>query len=1130
MNRPAQKMNRALRWCLPFALLGPAAVGMAATPFTFANYPLFLAPPVLPNVMVLFDNSESMDATMGGRVISGDDLTTRGNIARTSLRSILDTYRTSFNWGLGSFELSGSPTLYNTHAYYVGDATTMVYTSDCLAGISASNGNRRCIANPDPINNVKYPFVTYNQSGDDADINDVLYSGATNAALYGVGAGGTSYRVYGSRNTGSGWADGDFGGGLGTWNFFPTDAGWLPQSATMPRQLWIKRGWGYGNNITGKGAINEPVKPDSDAHFTALKTLLGNETNANSSEIKNAAFYTPLTGTVKTSNDYFTGNISGSSNKSPVTQTCQRNFVVLATDGNPTGKTDGSQYSPSQWINTEGPPGVWTYGQAQLDVFAEITALRTAKLTGANLSNAALANQTYDIQTYVIGMGDTLTNASSIAALNRMAKLGGGYPTAFLSNSGSALETAFQSIVASIEGKTSAASSVALNASAYFSGAALYQAKFSSKDWSGNLLAFPVAGDGTLSATPAWEAASQVKAQNWNTGRTVLAYKPSASAGLRGIPFRWPAIASAPTATELDVAHTTALDKNATSVTDGYGEWRLKFLRGDSTKEARNCTGTCLPQFRNRTVTPLGDIVNSSPFYVAAPTAGYYDDMESVAYSGFKSTYRDRTPVIYVGGNDGMLHGINAKTGDEVLAYVPAQLTSSLSQLTSTTYSHRYFADGSPAVRDVFYAGAWHTMLASGMRTGGKGVFALDVTNPATFSEANAANIVRWEYQDADMGYVFHPPVLTKTNNGRWSVIVSNGYQSGSASGRAMLFIIDAETGLLIKKIDTAAGTAVSPNGLSGGTVIDTNGDGIADYVYAGDLNGNLWKFDISSAAVTSWGVGNGGAALFTTPGAQPITTRPNFTPSSKGGVVVVFGSGSYMSTVDATNTSVQTLYGVWDNASLGTVTLAQLQQQAIVTTGTGGNGNTYRLSTHAVAAPTDNVITGDAAISMANYYLTKRGWYLNLPDSGERINGEARIRGGRAIFTTLVPDTSSPCAFGGTGWVMEFDVQTGNRYDSGTFDTNSDGSVNSADGIVFAGYGPDTNRASGQRITAIAAAPSVMEILPGGVAGGGGVGSGLTSSCLEMKYQNRSDGGMEKVLEQCGRGGSSRLMWREVQ
>ena len=269
----------------------------AAPPFAFASYPLFLAPAIKPNVMVIFDNSESMDATMAGKVISGDDPTTRGNIARNVVRSLLQTYRDSFNWGLTTFETTGN-TLYNTHAYYVGNAATMVYTNNCVAGRSPSNGGLRCIANPDVAVN-GFAYITYNQSGDDADINDVLYSGSTAPVMYGVGDSGVSYFVQGSpRGPGTAWARanfpvaGPFGGG--SIPFFPTDAGWLPQAATMPRQIWIRRGWGYGDNITGNGKIVERVQADSTAHFNNLIALLGSETNTGSGEIKNSAFYTPL--------------------------------------------------------------------------------------------------------------------------------------------------------------------------------------------------------------------------------------------------------------------------------------------------------------------------------------------------------------------------------------------------------------------------------------------------------------------------------------------------------------------------------------------------------------------------------------------------------------------------------------------------------------------------------------------------------------------------------------------------------------------------------------------------------------------------------------------------------------------
>src|SRR5438105_8107022 len=242
MTPTSKQVARPLARCLPLLALVSWGVAIAAPPITIANYPLFLAPSIKPNVLIMFDNSQSMDATMSGKVISGDDPATRGNTARKALLHLLDTYKDSFNWGLGSFETKSS-TLFNTHAYYVGDTTTMVYTNDCVAdpnGVlhSPANGGLRCIDNPDKtVNNQAY--ITYAQSGDDADVNDVLYSGSTVAAMYGVGDTAQSfpddlnYFVRGApRDAGTDWAIANFPapGPFGTLTipFSPTDAGWLP--------------------------------------------------------------------------------------------------------------------------------------------------------------------------------------------------------------------------------------------------------------------------------------------------------------------------------------------------------------------------------------------------------------------------------------------------------------------------------------------------------------------------------------------------------------------------------------------------------------------------------------------------------------------------------------------------------------------------------------------------------------------------------------------------------------------------------------------------------------------------------------------------------------------------------------
>ena len=1082
-------------------LLSLPLAALAAPPFAFSNFPLFLAPAIKPNVMVILDNSESMDATMGGKVINGDDPNTRGNIARGILRGLLTSYRDSFNFGLSSFGAYG-PSLYNTHAYYLGNATTMVFTNDCVGGISASNAGRRCIANPQPANG--YSHITYERSGDDADINDVLYSYAGDPVLYGIGVGSIYYHVYNGNagNAGGGW--GNFYGDYGVWGFSPTDAGFLPTTETTPRQIWIRRGWGYGDYPTGVGRIDEAVRADSASHFSTLMTKLGNETPYGTGEIKNNTFFTPIAGTLSSVRDYFRGG------STPISQTCQRNFVMLATDGNPTGRTDGNQYDPSEWVNTQDAGGVWTYGRAQRDVFDQLTALRTTSVSGRN----------YDIQTYVVGMGDSLANASSIAALNQMALLGGGYPTAFVGSSADSLQRAFQDIVGDIQAKTSAASSVALNTGSWTTGSALFQAKFNSSDWSGSLLNYAVASSGAISTTATWDSGAQIKTQHWNTGRAILSYKPSATAGLHGIPFRWPSLPATPGATELDTAQTTALNQTPGGGSDAFGEQRLRFLRGDSSYESRSCASPpcAAPQFRNRAISPLGDVINSSPYYVGAPNFGYYDDFESARYSAFVAAYRTRTPVIYMGANDGMLHAINTITGAEMFAYVPSPVIADLPKLTDLAYTHRYFVDGSPTVGDVFYNSAWHTLLVAGMRAGAKGLFALDVTDPTRFNEANAANIVRWEFQDPDLGYVFGQPLLVKTNNGRWSVVVSSGYNVGNANGHAFLFVIDAENGTLVAKIDTGAGTAASPNGLSAAGAVDINGDGVADYAYAGDLDGNLWKFDLVSTTPGSWALSNGGLPLFAAGAGHAITGRPDVTKFTAGGFLVAFGTGRYVTTGDNTDLTTQRIYAVRDTGGAATVSLSLLLQQTISgTTGTGDDGNTYRFSTHAVGLPKDYTGAGDNTIVKSTYLSDKRGWYLDLPESGERVVADARFRGGRAIFTSLVPDVSSPCAYGGSGWVIELDAMTGNRFDSATFDSNGDNVLTTADYISRSGLASQAMNTSGRRIGAIPAAPGFMSNRAGGVSG------------LEDKFINTSDGSVVRVRETSGAGREGRVMWHEV-
>ncbi|MDT7834246.1 pilus assembly protein [Aquabacterium sp. OR-4] len=1069
--------------------------GASAQALNFAQTPLFLGTTVKPNVLVVYDNSQSMDGTMAGKLIAGNDDTTRGNIARSVLRSTIASYRNSFNWGLASFDIQSS-SVYTTYAYFFGADAEVLFTNDCVNGLSASNANLRCMPNPQPANG--FNFLTYKLSGDDPAINDVLYAGDNGTQIWGIGVNGsTKYKVFGDHRNTSGWNDGDFTGEKygSPWSFSATDAGYLPATPPNRRLVFVKRAWGYYAGISGKGKINQSVAADSDTQYNALMALLARETGDNTTgELKNAAVFTPLAGTLGTVKDYFGNTLSGKA--TPITQSCQRNFVLLATDGNPTGKTDGNMYALADQVNTYNPAtGTWSFGTAANDVFTRIT----------NLRSTSYNTKTYDVQTYVVGLGDSVANASSVATLNRMASLGG-TDAAYLASDQNALAAAFRAISVDIISRTAAASSVSLNAGSWNTGAKVYQGRFSSGDWSGQLLSLPIGGDGTPGSTPDWDAGQKLNAQHWSTGRQILTYKPSAALGSRGVPFRWPANAAAPAAGEMDLAVVTALNKNGSGTADGYGSQRLEYIRGNTAREVRNCAGCSAPTFRDRPISVLGDIVNSAPVYVGGPTGDYRDTMETARYSTYANSRASQTPMIYVGANDGMLHAFNASTGGEVFAYVPYAVRNRLSALTSNPYTHYFSVDGSPAVGDVSVGGSWKTLLVSGMSAGAPGLFALDVSNPGNFTEAKAAQVVRWEIgdSDADVGHIFGRAILSKTRDGRWRAIVGNGYNS--ANGRAVLMLVDLENGA-ITKIDTGVGAADNPNGLSSVTAVSTADNGVVDIVYAGDLRGNLWKFDLSSASSSAWTVAYKNASnvaqpLFTAASGQPITARPDVTRFPSGGWMISFGTGRYIDITDNSAGSGQSVYGIWDNGA--PVALGDLQTQSFgSTTVSGSDGKSYRMSTHAVGVPKDTLITGDNAITLANYYLTKKGWKLALPSSGERVVSQATVRGGRLVLSSLVPSTAV-CAFGGDGWIIDVDVITGNRAEA--LDTNGDAVIDDRDKI-------NGSWASAVNVGSVPAAVTIMKVKK-----------------RDRKFGNTSSGALVLIDEKSNAERSRRAAWEQLQ
>lgn len=1036
---------------ISFIACGLSPLAQAAST-DIADIPMAVNNMVKPNVLTIYDNSQSMDAYMGGTLVAGDTATTRGNIGRQVVRDTITNYRTNFNWGLMSYAMSTNPpTKYNTWVYYLGSDTGMVFTDDCnVSGISVSNGSRRCVANPQPFTGGNY--VTYDVSSDDSNILDVLYDSGTYSYLWGLTHGiGTSYDIYGSHKTTSGtsWASGAFQTSYGTWSFTPTDAGFLSNNPPYTRQLYLSRAWGYLSNISGSGNLNESVQADSTTHYNNLMSLLASETSSTtSSEIKNGAVFTPLKGTLDASKTYFSSSLGGQS--SPITASCQKNFVILVTDGLPTGDTSGNLYSATARTNTfNATTNTWTFGAAAQDAINSVTALRsTAK--GAT---------TYDIQTYVVALGDTVNNANALAVMNAMAAAGGGWPTAFLATDSATFQSAFSTVAQDILSKDGSSSAVAVaNPNVTGSDNASYASFYNSGTWTGDLVSYPIditTGQPNINS-PIWttgcssptalidpnDATKGVKGCSAQvqldlksiSSRKIATYTGNSGTG-QGIQFQ---PTTATTTTKLSTAQQTLLNSTTTPPGPSDGATVVAYLRGDRSQEGTN--------YRVRAHI-LGDVVNAEPVIVREPNQSYADTCYSFAVTGtcttaFKSQQANRTRIVYQGANDGMLHAFNASSGNEEWAYVPNLLMGGLNALSKKTgFTHKYYVDGTPVSGDVDFSNTdgvtgnpnpdWRTILVGGFNKGGRGYYALDVTNPIPADEAGLAQKVLWEFPNSgtsatnknNVGFSYGMPIIVKTQAKGWVVLVTSGYNNGSdtgGSGHGYLFVLNPTTGAVIAALDTGVGSSTAPSGLAKISAYVENGsiDNTTDFVYGGDLQGNLWRFDLTGNNVNGWNVKKIATLVDGGGTAQPITTAPELAKVSlTGGVTKRFiyvGTGEYLGNTDVSTTQTQSMYGLVDDLS-STPTISPLRSSLQQQTLTLDAGATTR-----------------SATSNSVDFTTKKGWYMDMPSSGERINTDPAVALGALIFTSNIPSATA-CVPGGSSWLNVLDIQTGGKLTGST-------------------------------------------------------------------------------------------------
>ncbi len=572
------------------------------------------------------------------------------------------------------------------------------------------------------------------------------------------------------------------------------------------------------------------------------------------------------------------------------------------------------------------------------------------------------------------------------------------------------LEAAFSAIASENVGSTA---SLSTNSTQLKSGSRAYQASYKEGVWSGSLKAFNLDAATGAATTQAWDAATALPAAASRKIYTIV--------NGNYVPF------------------------DSTSVNGKYG-WTtdlVNYIRGDSSKEIRN-GGT----LRNRT-TALGDIINSQPIYVGKPEAGPYANANfsgSGTFKAFAAAQATRAPTIYVAANDGMLHGFNANTGVESFAFMPGAVlkaSTNPSALAQKNYGtgvnpHQYFNDGEITVADVYTGSpaAWRTVLVG---TTGRGVtrsiYALDVTDPANVK-------FLWEVSDGSLGQTIGKPIVAQTADGQWSVLAGNGMNS--STGTAELLQISISTGALSRHTTNTT----TDNGLATPVVwIDNLANGISTKAYAGDLQGNVWSFDLASAT-------SAGTLLFTAKDGnnnpQPITA-PMFAAKNPdtSQLWLFFGTGRYLSSDDLNSKDVQTWYGLNVSGSSFPIVKSDLVQRTVTseTDGTAANPNATppvpaTLPSRTVSVGTQGDMSG------------KKGWYMNLLPPSNTPQGERMIVANQAyqnllIGSTLIPETTDVCAPSGRGWIMAVDPFTGTNPTNVFFDRNGDRRFNAADKVT---------------------------------------------------------------------------------
>jgi len=776
---------------------------------------------------------------------------------------------------------------------------------------------------------------------------------------------------------------------------------------------------------------------------------------------------TPLRSNLKEVGDYY----SQSGTSSPFEKdadggSCQQAFTIVMTDGYYNGSSPGvGNADGDKNTSYDGSPYGDTYSNTLADVAMKYyeNDLNTSLPNLVPTSAKDPANHQHMV-TFAVSFGLTGTlNPDNYPTLSDLPPTGGwpnpdtyvkriddlwhssvnGRGSYVSAKNANQLAATLSSLMQEIQHRSGSGASVAINTEKLEAGAYVYRGSYSSAGWTGDVKAYAInPSDGSLATSYSWSAAAKLNDLTDPSGdRKIFTHN-----GTRGVSFKYD---------NLNTSEKQQLGENST-----IQKAIIDYIRG----------GTNL-SYRTRS-SLLGDIVHSAPVY--------------------------HNNAIYVGANDGMFHAFKADTGEELFAYIPSFVYDYgyLKSIADPDYEHRYFVDGTAYIEDISSS---KTLLISGLGKGGKGYFALNIADPSNFS----ASDVLWEYPSSstpsseidNLGYTFSKPAVISLehpvsvggNSYDKVVIFGNGYDS--KNGKAVLYILTLD-GKLVKMIDTGYGDSSSKcNGLSTPIAVDIDVDDKADYIYAGDLQGNMWKFDISGKTVSDWKVefsdGTNPQPLFQAKDSlgnpQPITVKPaaaKHCNSNVKGPIIVFGTGSFNTVSDFSNSTTQSIYAVWDwsedwkeqkksNHSIkvedkylgyrtssgylsniasnpyftGAFSKLSLLKQEYLKSSSIDDKYAISSVNEINWFNLDNFIELKNDPSKSYLYGYNLGWYIDLTGhSGERVVADATIRSGIALLISLVP-SSSPCKGGGYSISNGFNLCSGKAPSVvGSFKLDADG------------------------------------------------------------------------------------------